>query len=262
MESRTNELSFYSVVEDQKLSFLDKYQDLVLGKHNFLELLRYEFISTLFSQMPGAVGLAIRRFFYPFLFAKVGKNALFGHHLIVRSPSRIYLGDNVLLDDYAFLSVRGSGDECIQIGNGVQIGRYVQLKNRSGSTFIDDYANIGAECRIDSMSEVYIGQYCLMAGRCYIGGINHSTVRTDIPIMQQPPVRKGGVRIERDVWLGAHTIVLDGVTIGEGAVIGAGAVVTKDIPPYAIAMGVPAQVRGWRKLPETSTSVNFNGAKK
>ncbi|NEP54224.1 MAG: N-acetyltransferase, partial [Moorea sp. SIO3C2] len=43
-------------------------------------------------------------------------------------------------------------------------------------------------------------------------------------------------------------IVLDGVTIGTGAIVGAGAVVTKDIPPYAIAMGVPAQVRSWRKV--------------
>ena len=49
-----------------------------------------------------------------------------------------------------------------------------------------------------------------------------------------------------DVWIGAHAVVLAGVTIGDGAIVGAGAVVTKDVPPYAIVAGVPARVIGSR----------------
>ena len=61
-------------------------------------------------------------------------------------------------------------------------------------------------------------------------------------IREQPLVSKGDIVIEDDVWLGYGVIVLNGVHIGSGAVIGAGSVVTRDIPPNAIAMGIPARV--------------------
>ncbi|NUQ39504.1 MAG: hypothetical protein HUU23_17315 [Caldilineales bacterium] len=63
----------------------------------------------------------------------------------------------------------------------------------------------------------------------------------------QPITSKGDIVIEDDVWLGVGAIVLDGVTIGRGAVIGAGAVVTESIPAYAIAVGAPARVVGHRR---------------
>jgi len=55
-------------------------------------------------------------------------------------------------------------------------------------------------------------------------------------------ISRGDISIGSDVWIGSNVIILSGVTIGDGAVIGAGAVVTKDIPPYAVAAGVPAKV--------------------
>lgn len=253
MTSNHEAFRFDMTLAPEKTSFIQKYQDLVIGNRNFGKLFQYELLTLLISQMPGALGLFLRKLFYPALFAKVGKKTLFGHHLNLRAPGRMKLGNSVVLDDYALLSVRGTGDKCIEIGDGVQIGRNAQLKTRAGSIFIDDHANIGAECRIDSTSQVQIGKHALIAGRCYIGGVNHEYTRVDIPIRQQPLKPKGGVQIGDDVWLGAHVIVNDGVTIGTGAVIGAGAVVTKDIPAYAIAMGIPAQVRGWRKPQDEST---------
>ncbi|NEP14080.1 MAG: acyltransferase [Symploca sp. SIO2C1] len=247
MSSKYEQFRFDAVSTNSKNSFVQKYQDLVLGNRSWGRLLHYELLTLLVGQLPGAAGLGLRRIFYPQLFASVGKNALFGHHLTLRAPGRIQLGSNVVIDDYALLSVRALEDERIEIGNFVQIGRSAQLKTRAGSIFIGEYTNIGAECRIDSTTEVHIGHHCLFAGRCYVGGVSHQFDRTDIPIVQQPLATKGGVRIGDDVWLGAHVIVLDGVTIGTGAIVAAGAVVTKDIPPYAIAMGVPAQVRGSRK---------------
>lgn len=64
------------------------------------------------------------------------------------------------------------------------------------------------------------------------------------------PASKGHTRIGNDVWLGYRAIVMSGVTIGDGAVVGAGAVVTKDVPPYAIVGGNPARVRKFRFSPE------------
>ena len=247
MTSKYDQLRFDSISADGKHSFVQKYQDLVIGERSFRRLVQYEILMLLISQIPGALGLALRRLFYPSLFAQVGKNLLLGHHLTLRAPGRISIGNNVVIDDYAFLSVRALEDERIEIGDSVQIGRSAQLKTRAGSIFIGDHTNIGAECRIDSTTEVHIGHHCIFASRCYVGGVSHQFERTDIPIVQQPLATKGGVHIGNDVWLGAHVIVLDGVTIDTGAIVGAGAVVTKDIPPYAIATGVPAQVRGSRK---------------
>lgn len=59
-------------------------------------------------------------------------------------------------------------------------------------------------------------------------------------------IENASVKIGNDVWIGARAIILDGVTIGDGVIIGAGAVVTKDVPPYAIAVGVPAQIKKYR----------------
>jgi acetyltransferase-like isoleucine patch superfamily enzyme len=63
---------------------------------------------------------------------------------------------------------------------------------------------------------------------------------------EQPLTSRGDIVLEDDVWLGANVVVLDGVTIGRGAIVGAGAVVTQSIPPYAIAGGVPARVIRYR----------------
>jgi acetyltransferase-like isoleucine patch superfamily enzyme len=74
---------------------------------------------------------------------------------------------------------------------------------------------------------------------------NHTFARRDVPIRAQPTVEEPIV-IEEDVWLGASAIVLGGVTVGRGCVVGAGSVVTRDLAPYSIARGVPAQVVGVR----------------
>jgi acetyltransferase-like isoleucine patch superfamily enzyme len=71
----------------------------------------------------------------------------------------------------------------------------------------------------------------------------------------QDAVTRGGVRIGHDVWVGARAIILSGVTIGSGAVIGAGAVVTRDVPPYGVAVGNPARLLRHRFAPEIVTAL-------
>jgi len=67
-----------------------------------------------------------------------------------------------------------------------------------------------------------------------------------MPIINQGIISKG-IKIEDDVWIGSNSTVLDGVTIGRGSVIGAGSVVTQDIPPFSVALGVPAKLIKERK---------------
>ena len=76
----------------------------------------------------------------------------------------------------------------------------------------------------------------------------HKFDRTDIPMMEQGNTDAEPVTIGDDVWIGRRVMIMPGVTIGNGCVIGAGAVVTKDIPPYSVAGGVPAKVLKSRNL--------------
>ncbi len=87
-----------------------------------------------------------------------------------------------------------------------------------------------------------IGNKVLFGAYCYvIGGGDHVAERTDIPIMDQGQTIKG-ITIEDNVWLGADVKLTDGVTVGRDSILGAGAVVTQDVPEFNIAAGVPARI--------------------
>jgi len=91
-----------------------------------------------------------------------------------------------------------------------------------------------------------IGNNVMVAAFTAMFAANHRFDRTDIPIRDQGMATKGGIRIEDDVWIGSHSVILDGVNIGKGSVIAAGAIVDKNVAPYAIVGGVPARQIGNR----------------
>lgn len=105
---------------------------------------------------------------------------------------------------------------------------------------LGDYSGIGVNARV--LGSCVIGNYVMMGEECRIITRNHSHSRVDIPMMQQGYEPEETVYIDDDVWIGDRVTILPGVHIGKGCVIGAGAVVTRDIPPYSIAAGVPAKV--------------------
>lgn len=108
-------------------------------------------------------------------------------------------------------------------------------------TSIGEFNNIRA-----SGGEIVIGNHCMISQFVSIIAANHSLDRGTY-IRDQPwDQTETDVHIGDDVWVGVQAVILPGVTIGRGCVIGAGAVVTSDIPEYAIAVGVPAKVKGFR----------------
>ena len=104
---------------------------------------------------------------------------------------------------------------------------------------------IGENCLIDGYSGLTIGRNVLIAHNSSIIAEDHGFASRRIPIHDQPKTI-GPISIGDDVWIGCGVRVLKGVTIGTGAIIAAGSVVTTDVPPYAIAGGVPAKVIGMR----------------
>jgi acetyltransferase-like isoleucine patch superfamily enzyme len=146
-----------------------------------------------------------------------------GPGVVVRpGRGRIIVGDTCTLEQGVILDAY---DGSIEIARWVFLGPYTAIYGHGGVT---------------------IGEGSLIAMHCCILSSNHTVARMGTPIRSLPDI-KLPTRIGRDVWLGAGVTVLGGVTIGDGCVVGAGAVVTKDLPPGAIAHGIPAVVKGWRE---------------
>lgn len=105
---------------------------------------------------------------------------------------------------------------------------------------------IGDNSGVGIDSEVYgpvrIGKYVMMGPEVVIYTSGHRHDRTDITMIEQGDDEVKPVVIGNDVWIGRRVMIMPGVKIGDGCIIGAGAVVTKDIPPYSIAAGVPAKI--------------------
>ncbi|MCX9084235.1 MAG: acyltransferase [Candidatus Methanoperedens sp.] len=128
------------------------------------------------------------------------------------------------------------------IGNKTRISSFVKIKVNRGFLKIGENCTVNCFCFIDAdIGNVEIGDNVLIGPHVGIHGSNYNYSSREKLIIEQDLVSKG-IWIEDDVWIGSHSTILDGVTIGKGAIIGAGAVVTRDIPPYSIAFGVPAKV--------------------
>ena len=231
-----------SALTDQRQSALAKYRMMVLGRGGLWSLIKYECIMMLCNTMPGAAGYLLRKLLYPMLLGSVGSGTVFGRNMTIRHPDKIRIGSNCVLDDMVVLDAKGDGNRGITIGDNVIIARNTVVSCKGGDIDIGDNSNISLNCMIHSEKSVVIGRNNLWAAYCYIiGGGNHSFDRTDVPIVQQPS-RVTGIVMDEDIWLGAGVRILDGCHIGTGVVIGAGSLVSKDIPDYHLAAGSPARV--------------------
>ncbi|NEO98902.1 MAG: acyltransferase [Symploca sp. SIO2E9] len=227
-------------------SLLKSYQSKVLGNDNLFSLVEYELATFLFGNLAGGLGYLLRKRFYSSLFQNVGGGVIFGKGIVLRHPRQITLGERVAIDDYVLLDASGAGEKGIVLEEDVIISRNCVIQGKTGSVAIGKKTDIGCNTIISSGGGIFIGNSVLIAGNCYLGGGRYIVDRLDIPMMEQGVYTKGPVVIEDDVWLGAGAIVLDGVHIGKGCIVGAGALVTKDLPDYAIAVGVPAKVTKMR----------------
>src|SRR3954471_23774627 len=105
---------------------------------------------------------------------------------------------------------------------------------------------IGFACEFNVRRRIEIGADCLIASGCKFIDHDHGTSRRDVPMSQQTHAAEAEIMISEDVWLGVNAVVLKGVRIGRGAIVAAGAVVTKEIGAYEIWGGVPARKIGDR----------------
>jgi acetyltransferase-like isoleucine patch superfamily enzyme len=149
--------------------------------------------------------------------ARVGAKTFLGARCMVERPGGVALGERVVLEAEVYLKLVDDA-AALQIGSHTFLGRGVEL---------------------DVAGRVRIGEHTLIAPRCFITDHAHGTA-PGLRIDQQPCAMRE-VLIGSDVWLGAGSMVLPGVSIGDGAVVGAGSVVTGDVAPMTVVAGAPAR---------------------
>jgi acetyltransferase-like isoleucine patch superfamily enzyme len=134
---------------------------------------------------------------------------------------------------------RGLGH--MELGRWVWIGDGNAIRCHEGSLRIGDKVVLGTSNTVNSYLDVDIGEGCLLADWVYIGDFDHRYEDVDVPIRKQGIVTSR-VRVGPGCWIGEKATILRGANVGQGSVIGAHAVVKGDIPPYSVAVGIPARV--------------------
>jgi acetyltransferase-like isoleucine patch superfamily enzyme len=197
----------------------------------------------LFGWIPSLVGIALRGLAYKLILQSDGL-PIIEHGVRILQAKNLRLGKGAYIDHGVYLHACPDG---ITIGDRTFIMHNSILHVFNFRALPHAGITIGRDCFIGE-ANVIRGQGGVSIGNdVYTGplvqilAINHVYSDPKTPIREQG-ITAQGITIEDDVWLAAGAIVLDGVRIGRGSVIGAGAVVTDDIPPYSIAVGSPARV--------------------
>lgn len=203
-----------------------------------------ELLPFLLKDIPGDVGQRLRMEWYGRILGTLGDDSSIGPGVTMLNPARIHLAESASVDGGTHLDARGQG---IRIGRHTHVcfGSFLKNETAQGYIHIGAHSYLGSQGVIYGHAGVEIGQHVLIAPQVAIVPYQHHSADRNKLIAEQGGMMEKVV-IEDDVYLGMSVRILLGVTIGRGAVVGAGAVVTRDIPPYAVAVGVPARVRRFR----------------
>ncbi|MDJ0573342.1 MAG: acyltransferase [Pleurocapsa sp. MO_192.B19] len=224
---------------------------------------KIQLITRLLGWIPSLPGWGIRYVIYPNIFKKMGRSVKIhsgvelentelteigngvvfkpGVNLKLAQPTNVKIGSQVLLERDVRISCQGK-ESRLKLDTLVSLDRGVDLKvHQQGQMKIGKNTYIGPYTCISSHGKLTIGRDCLIASHSSIYAHNH-LFRDSTQKIKDQGIASKGIVIEDDCWLGSGVRIVDGVTIGRGSVIGAGAVVAKDIPPYSVAVGVPAKV--------------------
>jgi acetyltransferase-like isoleucine patch superfamily enzyme len=158
-----------------------------------------------------------------------------------------YIGKDTKIHEYARLIK----EEMIEIGDGTQIDDFAFIFGGAGVK-LGRYCHVCSFVSIIGGGELITGDYVGMAAGCRIitGSHQHGSgmrMVSNVPLEQQD-ICRGKIVLGRDVFIGSNAIIYPNITIGEGAMIGAGSLVTKDVEPWTINVGYPARVVGQRPV--------------
>ena len=219
---------------------------------------RYVLEQTLFlflRGIPSLVGVGLRALVYRLILHSDGLPVI-EDQVRLCQPANIHLGRQVYIDHGVYLHACPQGifigDETF-VMHGSELHVYNFRDLPQSGIWVGRNCFIGEFCLIRGQGGVHIGDDVLLAPRVQILAINHLFEDHSRPVMQQG-ITARGVVVEDGAWIGAGAILLDGVRVGAGAEVGAGAVVTRDVPAHTLVVGVPARVVRWLDVEEKTQS--------
>lgn len=184
-----------------------------------------DWVEAFLGAVPGAIGIALRRAYYSVRLAASAAELSIQTHVSITCPGSISIGRKCYLARDCKLYA--TPETPIRIGHNFSANANVMVNARGKGS-------------------ITIGNNVLIGPNVVLRSNNHVFERVDILINDQG-MSEGTIVIGNDVWIASNAVVLQNVSIGDGAVVAAGAVVTKDVPPYAIVGGVPAKTIGTRQ---------------
>ena len=233
----------YQVEDEIHLNFVDRclIEVMKIGMiicHGIIFILcRIPLLSSLYETFArtysrGAMGFFLRGAYYKNRLKKMGKNVFIDVGVVIWQPGNVEIDDYSYIDTYVTILGGRKNHGFVKIGKYVEVASNCVLAGRGGIK-LGDHVGIGAGSKIYSGTHLY-----RRPDREDTELLSGSIVA---PLDEQHVVEKPVV-MEDYAWMGVNSIVVPGVTIGKGAVIGAGSMVNNDIPPFSIAVGSPAKV--------------------
>jgi len=195
----------------------------------------------IFLNMEGEFAAQKRLEYYGGKLKHLGKNVSIGRGVIFKNPQHISLGDYAQVSDNCVLIATSEKGIILQEGARLKYGVYLDGETPEGYINIGKNVYVGTGCCLHGHQGLEIGDYSLLAQNITITPYSHRFTDPEKTIYSQGGFTKKVV-IGRDCYLGMNVTVLYSADIGEGSVIGAGSVVVKTIPPFSVAVGVPAKV--------------------
>ena len=183
---------------------------------------------------------ALRGLFYRLFLKEVHGLFLVGKHVQISPAEHIYCGKNVKFEDYT--EIHGLASNGLKFGNDVTVSRGVMIrpssyygKDLGDGLEIGDNSSIGPYGYVGCSGQITIGKNVMFGPKCSLFAENHVFEDTNSTIKSQGVSQKG-IIIEDDCWIGSNVTILDGVRIGQGSVIGAGALISKDVPKNSVVI--------------------------
>ena len=154
-----------------------------------------------------------------------GKNVLIGRHVVLYSPDKLVLGDNVRIDDFTVISGK------VKMGSFIHISQFCGIYGGDEGIVMEDFSGLSAKCSVYAVSDDYTG---------------HSMTNPMVPIKYKPTAISKSVHIGKHAIVGCNSVVLPGVDIPEGAAVGSLSLVTHSLEPWSINTGIPARKKSDR----------------
>ena len=239
------------VKELTKGSAFGAYRALMYGNMGLGQIVWAEILYVLIGGLGGAVGLFLRAKLYPALFQSCGRKVVFGKNVTIRHPHKIVLGDGVVLDDNSVVDAKGADNRGIVLRDRVYVGRNTILYCKNGDIEIGENVSFSANCVVFSSNKLVMKKDSVVAAFAYLLSGGEYDLNDPTPFaLQKGTCTQGPLEIGAGCWIGAGAQVLDGASLGDRCVLGAGAVANKPLPADAVAVGVPARVVKSRKAAE------------